>query len=72
MLINFVNSRFENNVEEFRKKVKQCVKDSLDHVYDSPETDDAHYLKFSPWDPEIHEPIRQKLYESRVIHLYNL
>ncbi|XP_057325027.1 protein crossbronx homolog isoform X1 [Microplitis mediator] len=56
---------FENNIEEYRTKAKESVKDSLDHVYDPPETEDAHYLKFSPWDPEIHEPIRQKLYQSR-------
>ncbi|KAK0179767.1 hypothetical protein PV327_005488 [Microctonus hyperodae] len=55
----------ENNLEEFRSRVKKCVKESLNHVYDTPEIDDAHYIKFSVWNPEIHEPIRRKIYEQK-------
>ncbi|XP_015113898.1 protein crossbronx homolog [Diachasma alloeum] len=54
-----------NNVEEFRSRARKCVRESLDHVYDPPETEDTHYIKFTSWDPEIHEPIRQKIYEPK-------
>lgn len=57
----------ENDVEEYRTRAKQCVKDSLDHVYDPPENEDAHYIKFSQWNPEIHEPIRRRIHEQQVI-----
>lgn len=71
MIIIFVFCRLENNLEEFRLRVKNCVKESLNHVYDTPEIDDAHYIKFSVWNPKIHEPIRRKIYEQKVIiHKY--
>lgn len=62
----FLTYRLDNNLEEFRSRVKKCVRDSIDHIYDPPDTEDTHYIKFSQWDPEIHEPIRQRIYEPKV------
>ncbi|XP_034948261.1 protein crossbronx homolog [Chelonus insularis] len=55
---------FQNDKEEYFKRSQKCVREALDHVYDPPDTEDAHYIRFSKWDPEIHEPIKQQIYEE--------
>ncbi|XP_043275402.1 protein crossbronx homolog isoform X2 [Venturia canescens] len=54
---------YENNMDGFRERAKKCVKESLSQVYNPPLTEDPHYITFSPYNSEIHEPVRQKIYE---------
>jgi len=56
---------YENNMEGFREQAKKCVKESLSQVYNPPLTEDPHYITFSPYSSEIHEPVRQKIYEPK-------
>lgn len=59
--------RLETNFEEFRERAKNCVKESLNEVY-SPSSEDAHYITFSPYDKELHGPIKQDIYKPKVRH----
>lgn len=65
-LIDEIVFRLENNMEGFREQAKKCVKESLSQVYNPPLTEDPHYITFSPYNSEIHDPIRQKIYEPKV------
>lgn len=56
---------YENNIELYRNRVKQCVQKSLDHVFDPPDVDDQHYIQFNKWNSNIYESIRQKIYEPK-------
>lgn len=53
----------ENNFEVFRECVKTCVKKSVSQVFNSPAIDDPHYITFSPYVNEVHDPIKQEIYE---------
>ncbi|XP_012226533.1 protein crossbronx homolog [Linepithema humile] len=52
-----------NNFEVFRECVKTCVKESVNQVFNS-SIDDPHYIMFSPYVNEVHDPIKQEIYES--------
>ncbi|XP_044750284.1 protein crossbronx homolog [Coccinella septempunctata] len=54
-------SLFKNDKEEFQKKARNIVEESLEHLYDEPPTDDKHYIRFEMYDPNIHEPTRAQL-----------
>ena len=73
-LQNFLNARdrcrYESNMDGYRERAKKCVKDSLSQVYNPPLTEDPHYITFSPYNNEIHDPVRQKIYEPKVIFYY--
>ena len=56
----------ENNFESFKEQAKKCVKDSLSVVYDPATTDDPHYITFSPYDNDLHEPVKQEIYKPKV------
>lgn len=46
-------------------KVQTCVKESIDHIYDPAPTDDKHYLVFEPYDPEVHDSVRQTMITTK-------
>lgn len=55
----------ETNFEEFRERAKNCVKESLNEVYNPPSSEDPHYITFSPYDRELHGPIKQDIYKPK-------
>ncbi|XP_076656829.1 protein crossbronx homolog [Halictus rubicundus] len=55
----------ENNFEEFRDRVKKCVKDSVSNVYDPPMVNDPHYIVFDPYNHELHDPVKREIYEPK-------
>ncbi|OXU17506.1 hypothetical protein TSAR_014537 [Trichomalopsis sarcophagae] len=55
----------ETDFENFKEQAKKCVKDSLSVVYDPPATDDPHYITFSPYDSELHDPVKQEIYKPK-------
>lgn len=67
----FVVCRFRNNPELFSEKVKLCVKNSQDHLYDPPPVDDPHYLRFDPYDREKHESVRESILNPKVLEFLN-
>lgn len=58
--------RLENNFEAFRERVTKCVRESLDNVYNPPTIDDPHYIAFDPYISELHDSIKQEIYEPKV------
>ena len=51
-----------------------------DRIFSSPSIDDPHYLTFSPYEPKVHEPVRQAMMtdakkleqeEEEVLHNFN-
>ncbi|XP_018341696.1 PREDICTED: protein crossbronx-like, partial [Trachymyrmex septentrionalis] len=59
------SSLYENNFEAFQDRVKACVKESVNQVFNSPTMDDPHYITFNPYVKEVHDPIKQEIYESK-------
>lgn len=55
----------ENDFEAFRERVKKCVRESLNKVYNPPTVDDSHYIAFSPYMSELHDPVKQEIYEHK-------
>ncbi|XP_071559769.1 protein crossbronx homolog [Temnothorax nylanderi] len=55
----------EKNSEAFRERVKACVKESVNQVFNPPTMDDPHYITFNPYVNELHDPIRREIYESK-------
>ena len=49
---------------DFAIPVRDCVKKWRDRIYSSPSTDDPHFLTFSPYEPKVHEPVRQAMVED--------
>ncbi|KAF3420642.1 hypothetical protein E2986_04957 [Frieseomelitta varia] len=55
----------ENNFEIFRDRVKKCVRESLNKVYNAPTVDDPHYITFSPYVEEIHNSIKKEILQPK-------
>lgn len=47
--------------EQFKQQVRSCVMEWRDRIFSPPSTDDPHYLNFSPYEPKVHEPVRQAM-----------
>ncbi|KAL2720999.1 AKT-interacting protein-like isoform X2 [Vespula maculifrons] len=61
----FLYCRLQNNFDQFRERAKECVRESLNQVYNPPAFEDPHYITFSPYVPELHDPVKQQIYESK-------
>ena len=59
-------NRLETNFEQFQEKAKQSVKDSLNEVFNELTVDDPHYIKFTHYNPEIHDPVKKEIYTPKV------
>lgn len=46
---------YEQNMEQFRKRIEETVRSSKDVLYNPIESNDAHMIRFSPWNPNVHE-----------------
>jgi len=64
--INGQHCRQKNNFEAFRERVKACVKESVNQVFNPPTMDDPHYITFNPYVNEIHDPIKREIYDPKV------
>lgn len=64
--INRWHYRQENNFEAFRERVKTCVKESVNQVFNPPTMDDPHYITFNPYVNELHDSTKREIYESKV------
>lgn len=47
--------------EQFKQQVRSCVMEWRDRIFSPPSVDDPHYLNFSPYEPKVHEPVRQAM-----------
>ncbi|XP_032684745.1 protein crossbronx homolog isoform X1 [Odontomachus brunneus] len=55
----------EKYFETFRERVRMCVRESVNKVFNPPSMDDPHYITFSPYESELHDPIRREIYEPK-------
>ncbi|CAL1687257.1 unnamed protein product [Lasius platythorax] len=55
----------ESNLEAFRERVKTCVKTSVNQVFDPPIIDDPHYITFTRYVNEVHDPTKREIYEPK-------
>lgn len=46
--------------------MKAYVKESVNQVFNPPTMDDPHYITFSPYVNELHDPIKREIYEPKV------
>ncbi|KAH8304303.1 protein crossbronx [Drosophila kikkawai] len=49
------------NREEFAARVQENIKESKDRVYDTPPTEDPHYIVFEKFQPDIHGPVLERI-----------
>ncbi|XP_076363977.1 AKT-interacting protein-like isoform X2 [Tachypleus tridentatus] len=56
----FQKWRYERDLELFKVKVAESINFCHEKLYDT-STQDPHALRFSPWEPTIHENVRKKL-----------
>lgn len=46
--------------------MKVCVKTSVNQVFDPPIIDDPHYITFTRYVNEVHDPTKREIYEPKV------
>ncbi|XP_013918364.1 PREDICTED: AKT-interacting protein [Thamnophis sirtalis] len=52
---------YEKDVQLFKSKVVDSVKLCSSHLFDPPKIEDPHAISFSPWNPAIHNEVREKM-----------
>lgn len=52
---------YENDHPKFRQKVAESVRKTREAVYETPPIADPHWIRFTPWDANVHEPVRRKM-----------
>ena len=76
MLFFFI-SRYESDIDAYREAARECVQTWKERIYDPPPTSDSHYPTFSPYQPQIHEPVKAtmlaeaKKQEVNIINFYD-
>ncbi|KAH8277713.1 hypothetical protein KR018_003998 [Drosophila ironensis] len=50
-----------NNREEYAARVQENVMESKQHIYDTPPTEDPHYIVFEKFQPEVHGPVLERI-----------
>lgn len=48
------------------EKAKECVANSINHIYDDPPTEDKHYITFKPYDPSLHDTAKNVMLKTPV------
>lgn len=56
--VDLLFSRYENDIEAYKESARECVQAWKERVFHLPPTNDPHYPSFSPYQPQIHEPVR--------------
>ena len=54
-------SLFEKDPEEFKTRARSCVMDWKEALYSVREHPDPSYLIFSPYQDELHAPVREQM-----------
>lgn len=52
---------YEHNMEEFKQKVVETIRQSKEQIYQTVECNDAHTIRFTPWDDSVHEEAKSKM-----------
>lgn len=57
---------YERNMEQFRKRIEETVRSSKEVLYNPIESNDAHMIRFSPWDSSIHDEAKSDMLTRKV------
>ncbi|XP_026549502.1 AKT-interacting protein-like, partial [Notechis scutatus] len=57
---------YEKDIQLFKSKVVDSVKLCSSHLFDPPKIEDPHAISFSPWNPAIHNEVREKMLTQKV------
>ncbi|CAG9826301.1 unnamed protein product [Diabrotica balteata] len=57
---------YKNNLQEFKEKAAELIKESKSHLFDEPAVDDKHYITFEPYDPEVHDKVKAMMINNEV------
>ncbi|XP_013411457.1 uncharacterized protein LOC106174438 isoform X3 [Lingula anatina] len=52
---------YEQDLDLYKHKLAESIKLCKDRLYDPPESDDPHAIRFSEWEPSVHESTRDQL-----------
>ncbi|ROT68317.1 AKT-interacting protein isoform X3 [Penaeus vannamei] len=56
---------YDSDNEMFVLRARACVDASKEIVYDPPATNDPHAIVFSPYQPAVHDPVREEMKKER-------
>lgn len=56
---------YEQDLDLFKKRVTECVKQSKEKIYEPVKTDDPYSLRVEPWDPNVHEETRKQMLQPK-------
>lgn len=56
---------YESDCQSFQRHVSECVAVSRQTVYNDPDPDDAHAIRFSQWDEAVHSSAKQQLSSTK-------
>lgn len=54
-----------NNKQEYAARVQENIKESKAHIYDTPPTEDPHYIVFEKFQPDVHGPVLERIKTGR-------
>ncbi|ELT87326.1 hypothetical protein CAPTEDRAFT_21008 [Capitella teleta] len=52
---------YDSDLPKFREKVAETINLCKEKIYDPPLMEDPHAIRFSSWEPEVHEESRRKM-----------
>ncbi|KAJ8302433.1 hypothetical protein KUTeg_018829 [Tegillarca granosa] len=61
---------YEQDLDLFKKRVTECVKQSKEKIYEPVKTDDPYSFRIEPWDPNVHEETRKQMLQPKILN-YN-
>ncbi|XP_052818590.1 AKT-interacting protein-like isoform X2 [Mya arenaria] len=57
---------YEHNIEEYRKKVECTIQQSKEVLHNPTESRDDHMIRFSPWQPGVHDEAKSDMLTRKV------
>ncbi|KAH8321550.1 hypothetical protein KR074_008287 [Drosophila pseudoananassae] len=54
-----------NNRQEYAARVQENIKESKAHIYDTPPTEDPHYIVFEKFQQDVHGPVLERIKAGR-------
>lgn len=54
-----------NNKEEYVARVQENIKESKEHIFDTPPTEDPHYIVFEKFQQDVHGPVLERIKAGR-------
>lgn len=54
-----------NNKHAYAALVEQTIDESKSHIYDSPPTEDPHYIIFEKFQADLHGPVLDQIHSSK-------